>query len=76
MGTRTTCTVGAATATYAIKAALETGRLSNDALERMLEVVSDELRCDGGYNFTVLEGQGEDDDEWVRWRQSMQEHGA
>jgi len=71
MGTRSTQTVGAATATRAIEAALKSGKLSLMALGDMLETVSDES-SPGSYNFQVVDGQGADDDWWVRFREELQ----
>lgn len=64
MGTRTTNTVGRATACAAIEAALKTGKLSNDTLSTLLEAVIDDREYCGGFNFTVVQGEGPDDPYW------------
>jgi hypothetical protein len=73
MGTRSTQTVGAVTAAYAIEAALSSGRLSHKALADLLEIVDDDLNTPEMSNFIVVNGQGEDDDEWVAWRERLRE---
>jgi hypothetical protein len=67
MGTRSTQTVGAATATRALEAALRSGKLSHEALSRMLEAVDDDMNCPESSNFAIVEGQGEHDDQWWCW---------
>ncbi len=64
MGTRTTNTVGRATATLAIERALQTGKLSCETLSAMLEAVVDDQEYVGGFNFTVVQGDGPDDKYW------------
>jgi len=64
VGTRSTLTVGADTATRIIKAAIEDGRLSNRAIADILEVVVDNTRVPEQWNFTVIDGPGYDDDMW------------
>lgn len=71
MGTRSTNTVGAATAIYAIVAALGSGRLSREALSNLMEVVADDLESHGAYNFRIVEGLGADDDFWIAWRERL-----
>ncbi len=71
MGTRSTNIVGQATALYCIEKALQTGRLSRAALGAMLEIVDDDLNRDGLNNFTIVEGMGEDDAHWTRWREDL-----
>jgi hypothetical protein len=64
MGTRSTQIVGAYTAIRAIEAALRTGKLSNEDLGNILEIVADS-ESPGSVNFTVVSGLGEDDDHWL-----------
>lgn len=64
MGTRTTQTVGRAVATLAIERALQTGKLSNETLSAMLEAVVDDREYVGGFNFTIVQGDGPDDTYW------------
>lgn len=68
MGTRSTQTVGAATATYALKAALDSGKLSLGALADLLEIMDDDLNHPRARNFTVVSGPGKHDAEWTAWR--------
>jgi hypothetical protein len=64
MGTRSTHTVGVATATRAVEAALQSGNLTHEALSWMLQAVADDITSYGSYNFTIVDGQGEDDAMW------------
>ncbi len=63
MGTRSTRTVGATTATRAIEAALRSGTLSHEALAQMMEILSD-TKSPGSDNFIIVDGIGADDDVW------------
>lgn len=66
MGTRSTQTVGAPAAVFAIVQALQSGTLSKECLSTMLEAVADEVVGRGAHNFTIVDGEGEDDRYWIR----------
>ncbi len=63
MGTRSTRYVSRDTAERAIRAAIFSGKLSDDDLARMLEPVADVFLGRESYNFTV-EAEGSNDDDW------------